>query len=79
MRTISFKMDSNQTHELGKLHFDECAKDFDEDPLTAEMSEKTFEIFKEMDLINKEQECLVYINNILYRILVLELEIFHSL
>lgn len=53
-------MAENEIHQSGKSHFDEYAKEFNEDPLTEEMSKKTLEIFKEMDLINKEQDCLVY-------------------
>lgn len=55
-------METKELYVSTKSDFDNYANEYDKEPLTLDICRETVKIFKDLELVNKDQECLVLLS-----------------
>lgn len=57
-----FFMESKELYVSTKSDFDNYANEYDNEPLHFDICKESVKIFKDLELLNKEQDCLVLLS-----------------
>lgn len=55
-------MESKELYVSTKSDFDNYANEYDNEPLHFDICKESVKIFKDLELLNKEQDCLVLLS-----------------